>query len=271
VVNALAYALLLGVALLMFVPFLWSLTTSLKSSPEAALFPPTVLPREPTWTAYQTVIQGAPFPRWFFNSAVVACAVVVSRCALDTMAGYAFARMRFPGRDALFGLVLSTLMVAPMVLLIPRFMLLQGLGLVNTLFALWLPFASEAFGVFMMRQFFLSLPPELEEAARIDGASRFRAFWQIVLPNAVPALTALAILAFQNSWNRFLEAVVFISGANRDAFTLPLGLAYFRQFYYTDWPVVMAGAVLTTVPMALVYVFFQRYFVESVAHTAIKG
>jgi multiple sugar transport system permease protein len=269
--GLLTFALLLGVAVLMFVPFLWSLTTSLKTSPEAALYPPTIVPREPTWAAYQTVFQGAPFPRWFFNSALVACAVVVSRCTFDTMAGYAFARLRFPGRDVLFALVLSTLMVAPMVLLIPRFILLQGLGLVNTLYALWLPFASEALGVFMLRQFFLSIPHELEEAARIDGASRFRVFWQIILPNATPGVIALAILAFQGSWNRFLEAVVFISGANRDAFTLPLGLAYFRQFYYTDWPVVMAGAVLTTVPMAVVYVFFQRYFVESIAHTAIKG
>jgi multiple sugar transport system permease protein len=270
-VRWLAYALLVGVAILMVVPFLWSLTTSLKTNPEAALYPPTILPLQPTFAAYRTVILEAPFPRWFLNSALVACAVVVARCTFDTMAGYAFARVRFPAREALFALVISTLMVAPMVLIVPRFILLRELGLVNTLHALWIPFASEAFGVFLMRQFFESLPRELEEAARIDGASRFRMFWQIAVPNAVPAIAALAIFSFQGSWNRFLDAVIFISGANRDTFTLPLGLAYFRTFYYTDWPVVMAISVLTTLPIAAVYVFFQRYFVESVARLGIKG
>jgi multiple sugar transport system permease protein len=260
-----------AVAILMFVPFLWSLTTSLKSSPEAALFPPTLLPQRPTLAAYRTAVLEAPFGRWFFNSALVACAVVAARCTCDTMAGYAFARMRFPGREALFSLVIATLMVPPMVLIIPRFILLHELGLVNTLSALWLPFASEAFGVFLMRQFFESLPAELEEAARIDGASRLRMFCQVALPNAGPALAALAIFSFQGSWNRFLDAVIFISGASRDIFTLPLGLAYFRSFYYTDWPVVMAISVLTTLPIAAVYVFFQRYFVEGVARTGLRG
>jgi multiple sugar transport system permease protein len=253
------------------VPFFWSLTTSLKTSPEAALFPPTILPRQPTLAAYRTVVLEAPFGRWLLNSALVAFAVVVSRCTFDTMAGYAFARMRFPGRDALFALVISTLMVSPMVLIIPRFILLQQVGLVNTLPALWVPFASEAFGVFLMRQLFESLPAELEEAARIDGAGRLRIFWHVALPNALPALAALAIFSFQGSWNRFLDAVIFISGANRDSFTLPLGLAYFRNFYYTDWPVVMAISVLTTLPIAVVYLCFQRYFVESAARVGIRG
>ena len=269
--RALAYTLLVGVAVLMLVPFLWSLTTSLKTGPESALFPPTIVPRQPTLAAYRTVILEAPFGRWLLNSALVAFAVVVARCTFDTMAGYAFARMRFPGREALFALVISTLMVSPMVLIIPRFILLQQIGLVNTLHALWIPFASEAFGVFLMRQFFESIPPELEEAARIDGAGRARMFWQIALPNAIPAVAALAVFSFQGSWNRFLDAVIFISGANRDSFTLPLGLAYFRNFYYTDWPVVMAISVLTTLPILAVYIFFQRYFVESVAQTGIRG
>jgi multiple sugar transport system permease protein len=266
-----AYGLLLGVAILMLVPFFWSVSTSLKSNPEAAAFPPTLIPREATLAAYRTVVVEAPFGRWLLNSALVAAAVVASRCVFDTMAGYAFARMRFPGREALFALVIATMMVAPMVMLIPRFVLLQQLGLVNSLAALWIPFASEAFGIFLMRQFFQSLPIELEEAARIDGAGRLRMFWQVSLPNATPAVAALAIFSFQGSWNRFLEAVIFISGTSRDAFTLPLGLAYFRNLYYTDWPVVMAASVLTTLPIAVTYVIFQRYFVETAARAGIQG
>jgi multiple sugar transport system permease protein len=255
----------------MFVPFLWSLTTSLKTGPEAAQLPPTILPRQPTFEAYRTVILQAPFARWLANSALVALAVVATRCTLDTLAGYAFARMRFPGREFLFSVVISTLMVSPIVLIIPRFILLQQLGLVNTLHALWVPYTSEAFGVFLMRQVFLSFPAELEDAARIDGAGRLRIFWSLAVPNALPAVAALAIFSFQGSWNRFLDAVIFISGAQRDQFTLPLGLAYFRSLYYTDWPVVMAIAVLTTLPLAVVYLFCQRYFVESVARAGLDG
>jgi multiple sugar transport system permease protein len=265
------YGLLIAVACLMLVPFLWSLTTSFKANPEAAQVPPTILPRRPTIEAYRTVILQAPFARWFANSVTVALAVVATRCALDTLAGYAFARMRFPGRELLFSAVISTLMVSPIVLIIPRFILLQQLGLVNTLHALWIPFASEAFGVFLMRQVFRSFPTELEDAARIDGAGRVRMFWSLAVPNAVPAIAALAIFSFQGSWNRFLDAVIFISGAHRDQFTLPLGLAYFRSLYYTDWPVVMAIAVLTTLPLAVVYLFCQRFFVEGTARTGLNG
>lgn len=271
--KVLAYLVLIGVAILMFVPFLWSVSTSLKTNPEAARYPPTLVPLAPTLEAYRTIMftKGLPFARWFLNSVVVALAVVVARCCLDTMAAYAFARMRFPGREILFALVISTLMVPAIVLIIPRFIILQRLHLIDTLNALWLPSAASAFGIFLMRQFFESLPAELEEAARIDGASRFRMFWQIILPNAIPGIAALAIFSFQSSWNNFLDPLIFISGSNRSTFTLPLGLAYFRNFYYTDWPVVMAGAVITTIPIALVYVFFQRYFIEGVTHTAVKG
>jgi multiple sugar transport system permease protein len=270
-ISVISYGFLIGVAVLMLAPFFWSLTTSFKTSAEAAQAPPTILPRQPTIEAYRTVILQAPFARWFANSALVALAVVATRCTLDTLAGYAFARMRFPGRELLFSAVISTLMVSPLVLIIPRFILLQQLGLVNTLHALWVPYASEAFGVFLMRQVFLSFPTELEDAARIDGAGRLRIFWSLAVPTALPAVAALAIFSFQGSWNRFLDAVIFISGAHRNQFTLPLGLAYFRSLYYTDWPVVMAIAVLTTVPLAFVYLFFQRYLVESAARTGLNG
>jgi ABC-type glycerol-3-phosphate transport system permease component len=176
VTRILAYVALVAVAIIMFVPFLWSLTTSLKTNPEAALFPPTLLPRQPTLEAYVRVLTGAPFFRWFFNSALVAGLVVVCRGFFATMAGYAFARMKFPGRDVLFMLVLGTMMVPATVLFVPRYIVVLNLGLVNSLNAMWVPFMVDAFGVFLMRQFFQSIPYELEEAARIDGASRFRMF-----------------------------------------------------------------------------------------------
>lgn len=269
--GVVAYIALVLVAIIMFVPFLWSITTSLKTNPEAALFPPTVLPNVPTLDAYRRVLTGAPFFRWFANSVLVAALVVLFRGLFCTMAGYAFARMKFPGRDALFMLVLATMMVPATVLFVPRYIVVLNLGLVNTLNAMWVPFMVDAFGVFLMRQFFQSIPYELEEAARIDGASRFRMFWQVILPLALPAVATLCIVAFQGSWNNFIDALIFISGSNRDIFTLPLGLAQFQNFYYTDWPVVMAMAVLTTIPIAIVYLFFQRYWVEGVTHTAVKG
>jgi multiple sugar transport system permease protein len=269
--GMLAYTALIAMAIVMFIPFLWSITTSLKTNPEAALFPPTLLPHAPTLDAYYRVLTGAPFFRWFFNSAIVAAAVVGCRAVFDTMAGYAFARMRFPGRDVLFLVVLGTMMVPATVLFVPRYVVVLNLGLVNSLNAMWVPFMVDAFGVFLMRQFFQGIPVELEEAARIDGAGRVRIFWQVVLPNALPAVATLCIFSFQGSWNNFLDALIFISGSNPDIFTLPLGLAQFQNMYYTDWPLVMAMAVLTTIPMATVFVFFQRFWVEGVTHTGVKG
>ena len=185
------------------------------------------------------------------------------------MAGYAFARMRFPGRDFVFLLVLSTIMVPSIVTIVPKFIILKELGLLNGYGALTVPFLTDAFGIFLMKQFFESIPNELEEAARVDGANRFRMFVQIILPNAMPALTALAIFSFQGSWNSFLEPLIYVS--NEDRFTLPLGLAYFRTANYTDCPAVMASAVITTLPIAIFYVIFQRYFVESQTSSGIKG
>ena len=161
------------------------------------------------------------------------------------------------------------MMIPSMVTIVPKFMILKQIGLLNTYGALTLPFAADAFGIFLMKQFFESIPVELEEAARVDGASRYRMFAQVVLPNSMPALTALAIFSFQGSWNAFLEPLIFINSAT--LFTLPLGLAYFRQANYTDWPVMMAGAVITTIPIAIFYLVFQRWFVEGQVQSGIKG
>ena len=161
------------------------------------------------------------------------------------------------------------MMIPGIVTIVPKFLILKELHLVNTYGALTIPFMADAFGIFLMKQFFESIPVELEEAARVDGASRYRMFWQIILPNAMPALTALAIFSFQGSWNAFLEPLIFIS--NQSLFTLPLGLAYFQKANYTEWPILMAMAVITTVPMAIFYLVFQRWFVEGQVTAGIKG
>lgn len=271
VVNIVAYVVLSFVALLMFIPFIFSLTTSVKSLPEAnrplslrGLF----WPQQIVSDAYDKVFD-SNIDRWFMNSVFVAVIWVVGRAFTSSAAGYAFARMDFPGKNIMFLLVLSTLMIPGMVTIVAKFLILRELHLLNTYGALTLPFLADAFGIFLMKQFFESIPIELEEAARVDGASRYRMFAQIILPNAMPALVALAIFSFQGSWNAFLEPLFFIN--NSDLYTLPLGLAYFRQANYTEWPTLMAMAVITTVPMALFYITFQRFFVEGQVSSGIKG
>src|SRR5829696_1161540 len=243
-----AYVVLIAVALAMFVPFVFSLATSLKTNVEANhLTWATILwPANPTLNAYRT-LAGTPITRWFFNSAFVAAIWIIGRAVIDAMAGYAFARMGFPGRD----------------------ILLNNWKMLDSYLALTVPFLADAFRIFLMKQFFESIPAELEDAARIDGASRYRMFAEIILPNAMPAVAALAIFSFQGSWNAFLEPLIYIS--RQEYFTLPLGLAYFRRAYYTDWPVVMAIAVVTTVPLAVFFIIFQRWFVEGARRSGIKG
>jgi multiple sugar transport system permease protein len=271
VLNGIAFVVLSIVALAMFIPFIFSLTTSLKTTRDATLplslrrlFIPEII----TFDAYRTVFE-ADIVRWFGNSVLVAAIWVIARAFTASTAGYAFARMEFPGKNLVFLLVLATMMIPGMVTVVPKFLILREIGLINTYGALTIPFMADAFGIFLMRQFFESIPVELEEAARVDGASRYRMFAQIILPNAAPALTALAIFSFQGAWNAFLEPLIFIN--NSDLYTLPLGLAYFQQAYYTEWPTMMAIAVITTLPMAIFYITFQRWFVEGQVSSGIKG
>lgn len=271
-ITIIAFVVLVVVALLMFVPFAYAVATSFKSPPEALTlsFANMFWPENPTTRAYE-VARESNVTRWFFNSVFVALVWIVGRVITCTMAGYAFARMKFPGRDILFLIVLSTLMIPGIVTIIPKFILLQDLGLLNNYGALTVPFLTDAFGIFLMKQFFESFPNEIEEAARVDGANRWRIFSQIVVPNAVPAITALTIFTFQGSWNAFLEPVIFISGNRPELFTLPVGLANFQQAYYTDQPTLMAISVITTLPVAIFFVVFQRYFIQGQTSAAVKG
>ena len=225
----------------------------------------------PTLEGYQKILQ-YDFGTWFRNSVIYSLAITILRVLFDSLAGYALARMNFAGKRAMFYIILSTLMIPGIVLLIPRFIILQQLGLLGTVQGVVLVLSADAFGVFLMKQFFESIPEEIEEAAQVDGAGRFRMFFQIVLPMATPALTALTIFSFQGTWNNFMDVLIII-GKEQDLWNLPLGLSQLRgQFGDTlEWNTFLAGAVFTTLPMALLFFFFQRYFVEGTSYSGLKG
>lgn len=269
-----AYALLIAYALLMFVPFVWSVSTSFK--PNAEVFQLNWIPENPTFDGYVTAwTQLDPgLPRLFLNSFIIAGAVTVSNLLLGSFAGYAFARLQFPGRDLLFLLVLATLMIPDQLRVVPVYNILINLGLVGRGFeayaGLILILAVSGTSIFLLRQYFLSIPRDLEEAARIDGAGYLQTFWKIMLPLASPALAAVAILQFQGTWNGFFWPLILLQ-RERDLWTLPLALGQFRFQYQTDWAPLMAVVILATLPIVVIYVFFQRYFVEGIAASGVKG
>lgn len=209
---------------------------------------------------------------WIANTVYYAGAITIMRIVFDSLAGYALARINFWGNRLFFFIILGTMMIPGVVLLIPRFIILQQLGLINTYQGVVIMLAADAFGVFLMKQFFESIPKEIEEAAMVDGATRFTLFFRVVLPMATPALTALAIFSFQGTWNNFMDLLIVVGG-DATKHNLPLGLAQLRgQFGETlEWNTFLAGAVITTLPLALVFFFFQRYFVEGISYSGIKG
>lgn len=271
VIRVVAYVVLILVTIVTIAPFYFSVSLSLMPQADTVRLNlrDVLLPNSIQLDAYRNVLTSSDLPRWFFNSTLVAFIWVVARCLFDTAAGYAFARMEFPGKNIAFLMIISTLMIPGMVTIIPKFIILNEMGLLNTYGALTIPFLASAFGVFLMRQFFENFPVDLEDAARLDGASRYRIFFQIALPNAGAALTVLIIGSFQGSWNNFLEPLIFIS--NPDLRTLPIGLAYFQQENIINYPVQMAVAVISTVPIAIVFFVFQRYFLQSQTSSGIKG
>lgn len=257
--------------LLMITPFVWAIATSLKPRGAMLALPPQLIPTEPTIGPYLEVVRRFPFVRVFGNSVLVAVASTAGQLVICAMAGYAFARFRFWGRNALFTLYLATLMVPFAVVITPLFIIVTRLGWADTYAGLIIPGMFSAFGTFFMRQFFLSIPQELEEAATIDGAGTLGTFARIVLPIAGPALATLAVLSFMGSWNSFLWPLLIIN--DRDLMTLPLALSTLQGMYpgQTQWNIVMAGTVLATVPTVLVFLFAQRWVIEGVAGSGVKG
>ncbi|MDZ4671580.1 MAG: carbohydrate ABC transporter permease [Phototrophicales bacterium] len=231
----------------------------------------TTITFNPTLEGYNNVFE-YNLGLWVLNTVYYASAVTILRLAFDSLAGYALARINFFGNRAFFFLILGTMMIPGVVLLIPRFIILQQLGLINTYQGVVITLGADAFGVFLMKQFFESIPKELEEAAMVDGATRFTLFFRVVLPMATPALTALAIFSFQGTWNNFMDLLIIVGG-DASKHNLPLGLAQLRgQFGETlEWNTFLAGAVITTVPLAIIFFFFQRYFVEGISYSGLKG
>lgn len=272
--RRIAYAVLISYALLMFIPFAWTVITSVKTLPDSVRL--TIIPQPFTldpWNYVFTNIEPS-VPVMFWNSFLIAGIATVSNLLLGSLAGYAFARLRFPGREALFLLVLGTLMIPDQLRLVPIYILFNSLGLTSGIgqyIAVIILVGISASSIFLLRQYFLTIPRDLEEAARIDGAGFFTTFWRVMLPLATPALAAVAILQFQGTWNAFFWPVVFLT--EKTHYTLPIGLTFFRGAggFGTNWPPLMAVVVIATVPILILYIFFQRYFVEGIAASGVKG
>ncbi|HEX3264103.1 MAG TPA: carbohydrate ABC transporter permease [Candidatus Limnocylindrales bacterium] len=272
--RTIAFLLMLGYALLMFVPFVWTVVTSFKTRPDSLTL--NLIPKPITTAGWEFAINNLTpnIITLFTNSAIIALAVTLSNLVLGSLGGYAFARLRFPGREILFLIVLATLMIPDQLRLVPVYVLFNALGLTRgpgQYVAVVAVLAISATSIFLLRQYFLSIPKDLEEAARIDGAGFFTTFYRVMLPLATPALAAVTILQFQGTWNAFFWPVIFLRDPTH--FTLPIGLLGFREAggFTTNFPPQMAVIVIATIPILVLYIFFQRFFVEGVAASGVKG
>jgi multiple sugar transport system permease protein len=263
------HLLLAPLALLFAVPLLWLLLSSVMSNAEINRFPPALWPNGIDLGGYSFVLGDAMFPRWFANSLIVSATAVVSNLIFGVLGGYAFARLRFRGSRVLLVIMLATMAIPFQLTMIPTFVVMRELGLIDTLGALIVPSLVTPFAVFLMRQFFLSLPRELEEAAWIDGCSTLGVLVRVVLPLSRPALTTVAILTFLTTWNDLTWPLIAI---NHDTqYTLQLGLTTFQGLHHTQWAAVMAGNVITVVPVLLAFLGAQKAFIQSVTATGVKG
>jgi multiple sugar transport system permease protein len=263
------HLVLIPIALVMILPLLWMVVTSLETLNETRTFPPVLLPHSAQFGNYSEVLRQVPFARWFTNTLIVTTLSVIGNLVFCSLAGYAFARIKFFGRDVVFLMVLATLMIPFQVVIIPTFLIVKDLGLIDTLGALVVPNLAGAFGIFMLRQFFKTLPVELEEAARIDGASRLGVLFKIVLPLSGPALATLAVITFMWTWNDFLWPLVTIFSQNN--MTLQLGLATFQGAHASNTNLLMAANVMSVLPVLVLFFVAQRYFIRGIATTGLKG
>jgi len=268
--NAFTYVALYLISLIIVVPLLWMLLTSFKTDFDAINSPASPLPNPFTPEAYATLATGdLPILRWFANSVIAAAAQTAIILVTASAAAYALARLEFRGKKIVFGAIVATLLVPGVIFLIPNYLIVDNFGWLDTLWAVIVPGSAGAFGVFFLRQFFISLPGEIEEAARVDGAGDFRIFWQIILPLSRPALATLAVLSFLTNWNDFIWPIyVLLSPEN---LTLQPGLSVLQGTYSTHFGIVMAGAVIASVPVLILFTLAQKQIVESVASSGVKG
>lgn len=264
-------------------PFAWLISASFQTSGDIFSWPPKWIPENPTWDGYITFFTETDAVRWFANSTFVAVSVTFLQLFFNSLAAFVFAKRRFPGRDAIFLVFLATMMVPPQVTMIPNYLILQhiplfggndllgegGHGMLDSYWGLILPGAVSAFGIFLLRQFMMGIPDELLDAARIDGASEFTVYARIMLPLCRPVLAATAIFTFMAAWEDFLWPLIIMSDPAK--FTAPLGLAMFVQKNQTDWGLLLAGSVISTLPMVIIFIIFQRQFVQGIAMSGIKG
>lgn len=267
--KALGYLTLTLLALVALTPFLWALSTSLKNIDEVFVYPPRWLPLPLKWSNYTTLWHTLPLGRWILNSVYITVLAVLGKLVLSSTAAYAFARLRWPGRDYIFYMFLTALMIPWEVTLIPGFVLMRQFGWIDNPLSLIVPSIGDVFGIFLLRQFFLSLPRELEDSARVDGAGYFKIFVKIVLPLSRSALAVVAVLGFIGVWNAFLWPLIMINSPQK--FTLPVGLQLLNSQHSTDWTVLMAGDVIGLLPVVIVYLAAQRYFVRGITMTGLKG
>lgn len=264
------YVILVAIAVFAALPFLWMLASSLQPlavlrSPDASLLPTSTA----TLDGYRDLLARYPFERWFLNSLLVASAVVAGNVIFDTLAAYSLSRIRFRGRSAAFAAVLATLMVPTQVILVPLYLFINNLGWIDTYQALILPFVVSPTGIFLLRQHFVTLPKELDEAAAIDGLGRIRILIRVLLPNSLAMVATVVVLKFMWTWGEF--AWPSIAATSQEMATLPVGLARFQSQFDPQWHLLMAGSVLAVIPLVLAYAFLQRYFVRGLTAGAVKG
>ena len=260
--------IVLVLAITMVLPFLYMVSTSLMDEFEVLRYPPALFPAHPRFGNYAAALTALPFGRFFLNSAILAGVVTVGQVGTSAAAAYAFARLRFPGRDRVFLAFLSVMMVPAIVLLIPRFLIINSVGWVDRYAGLISTELVSVWGIFLLRQFFLTLPRDLEDAARLDGASEWTIFWRVVLPLSKPALATLAVFAFVDQWKNFLWPL--IATRSLEMQVVEVGIASFHGIYYTNWPYQLAAAVVAVVPMVIVFSVAQKYFVQGVQLSGLK-
>lgn len=264
ILHILVYAL----AFLVLAPFIWMILTSFKDMSEIYVYPPKWLPTTFNFENYVNAFSAAPFGRYYFNSVLVALTVTIGQLITCSLAAFAFARLKFWGRDVLFFIFLGTMMIPYNVTMIPSFMVLYWLGWIDSYYALIVPGLASAFGTFLLRQFFITIPRELEEAAYIDGATRLQVLRRIIIPLAKPALATLAIFTFMGAFNDFIWALIVVN--SEEMRTVQLGLAIFRDRYLTQWDLLMAGSVTAVLPILIVFFFAQKYFIKGITLSGLK-
>lgn len=264
-----AYAGLLAVAALVLVPFVWMISSSLKRDSQVFAIPVQWIPEEFRWSNYSEIWDEIPMLQYLKNSAYLSVVITCLQVLTGSFAAYGFAKVRFPGRDALFLAYIGTIAVPWQAYMVPQYIMMEDAGLTNTFWAIILLQAFSAFGVFLMRQYYMSIPDELVEAARIDGLSEYGIYWRIMLPLSKPALASLALLTFVNTWNDYMGPFIYLS--SNDLWTVQLGLRSFIGLYEARYAMIMTGAVVSVLPVVVIFLLGQRYFIRGIATTGMKG